>query len=588
MVKRLLSYLMATGLLWFAPSLENHTTAMANSLTSAGFASPETWMLDAINPSLKKIPFPGGRGIDQLVLYDYRSARPRTETNEFGYEVTIVNGRVDHAEGSNSLIPKKGKGYVLSAHGKASRWLLQHAQLGADVSLNEAQHLIHIRTGVHQSEYQLRALLNDLRGVFMPLEKTQTRLLLLQASRLNDAELEQLGTPRITEQLKQLQQKAWQRLGAFKHPAMYAVWLRPEARSRSEIQATLDDLQRAGINTIFMETFVHGQTIYPSTVFEQFGIENTSQYPKYALANEQEADYLQQWIEECHKRKMQYHAWLQLFYVGHSRVTGGAGPILEAKPQWANRMAQYANMAQPQPSVVEQGYYFMDPANPEVRSFHLALVTDLVRRYAVDGVQIDYIRYPASPSPNTGMGQYWGYTPLAREQFKLNYGIDPLKLTPDQPQWKQWLNYKASNVSETVQRIAELLNEEEQRQQRPIPLSADIFPDHKKSMASKQQDWPLWIQEQWLDFICPMTLATTPQSVAEAIKEMRLAGKNPQFPVVAGVFSPFYGSDTHALYLQLNMAQRKGANGFSVFTAANLKPEMKDYMSLWASGLKSD
>ncbi|MFM7389417.1 MAG: glycoside hydrolase family 10 protein [Vampirovibrionales bacterium] len=561
-------------------------TPLLASAASEAVAPFYNYPLSAVNPSLKKVPFPGGRGTDQLVLYDARSQRPRTETNEFGYEVTVMNGRVNHAEGSNSVIPPKGKGFVLSGHGKASRWLLQHASLGADIVVDEVHQQVSARQGAHLKEYQLRALLNDLRYVLMPVEKTKARLLLMQASRLDDATLQREANPRIEEQLQSLQQRAWQSLGSFRRPNMHAVWLRPEARNRREIANTLDDLKKSGINTVFVETFVHGHTIYPSNVFETYGIENNQQYPKYVLGNEATADYLQLWLEEAHKRGMQYHAWLQLFYVGHTRIHGDEGPILRAKPHWANRMLQYSNQAKPQPSIVEQGYYFLDPANPEVRAFHTALVQDLVSRYPVDGIQLDYIRYPASPSGATGMGQYWGYTPIALEQFRLNTGINALSLTPESSQWATWLRYKANMVNNTVETLVNTARTTAEEQGRSIAISADIFPDHKKSYAGKQQEWPLWIQQGWLDFICPMTLATTPQSVAEAVKEMRQAGKRSNFPVVAGVFSPFYGSDAHALYLQLAMAQRRGANGFAIFTAANLTPTMREQLSLWQEGFE--
>ena len=40
------------------------------------------------------------------------------------------------------------------------------------------------------------------------------------------------------------------------------------------------------------------------------------------------------------------------------------------------------------------GEWFLDPGNPEVRSYLTDLVSEVVSKYDVDGIHLDYVRYP--------------------------------------------------------------------------------------------------------------------------------------------------------------------------------------------------
>src|SRR5690606_18644407 len=61
----------------------------------------------------------------------------------------------------------------------------------------------------------------------------------------------------------------------------------------------------------------------------------------------------------------------------------------------------------------------LDPGVPEVRDYVVAVVEELVREYDVDGIHLDYVRYP---SPD------YGYHPRARAAFEELVGVDPLWL----------------------------------------------------------------------------------------------------------------------------------------------------------------
>ncbi|WP_217428872.1 hypothetical protein, partial [Micromonospora maritima] len=103
-----------------------------------------TTTIDATDPTATTNPggvdpakgecFPGCRGAEQLVRYTADGGRDRTGTNDFGYEVTVRDGRVVARQGGDSAVPAGG--YVLSGHGSRGSWLEGNAPLGARVTVD--------------------------------------------------------------------------------------------------------------------------------------------------------------------------------------------------------------------------------------------------------------------------------------------------------------------------------------------------------------------------------------------------------------------------------------------------------------------
>ena len=74
-----------------------------------------------------------GRGTDQLIAY----TRGRTGTNQYGWEVCIVDGVAtsDAIYGNGNIWVGEGT-YVLSGHGEAGRWLYGHVKKGTHVDVD--------------------------------------------------------------------------------------------------------------------------------------------------------------------------------------------------------------------------------------------------------------------------------------------------------------------------------------------------------------------------------------------------------------------------------------------------------------------
>ena len=146
-------------------------------------------------------------------------------------------------------------------------------------------------------------------------------------------------------------------------------------RQKTELVVILDSLQAMHINTVLLQTRVRGDVIYPSSI-EPFshvltGVSGKSPgYDPLAFA-----------VEECHKRGMQLHAWL---------VTLPLGKVEHVKRLGKNALPK----RNPAICTRYKGAWYMEPGNPATADYITALVKEIVQNYDVDGIHLDYVRYP--------------------------------------------------------------------------------------------------------------------------------------------------------------------------------------------------
>jgi uncharacterized lipoprotein YddW (UPF0748 family) len=592
MKKRLFTFVLSAWLL------------VQGSLAQAVKIPCASYPIDAVNPTATSNPagaaFPGFRGLNQLVIYTSKNASTRTGTNEYGVEVRVKKpfyasqGEIVQITGANT--PLHWGEYVISAHGNASRWLLTHGTLGALVQADLPHKKLTLCGNLNADALALKSLMQYAKAQGGKLEDWadyyQSEIKWAdrhkndpEAKRPTSQDLERdLWT--VTAPFREEEVEGFTDNQGVWHPEIktlvyiQGVWHRPtvEQSSDVEIKKTLVRFKAMGINTVFLETFVHGFTMYPSKVFQKYGIAPNA-YPKLGVVGNEAL--LGRWVRLAHAEGMQVHAWLQVFYVGNSNLNLPT-PILAKFPQWRNRQRQYADDPTLHPSPIEQGHWFMDPANPQVRQFLMDVVDELATSYPVDGIQIDYIRYPASlePADANFVASTWGYTPMARTTFKAKFKVDPLTLTPaDTLLWQEWETFKASQVTQWVRdlRTHQSLKWNALRASKQFPelkLSAAVFPDPKGGHGIKHQDWPLWMREGYVDFMAPMILSANEAPVCKALKLMH--DINPTIPVVPGLFAPFYKSPTLSSLKQLQSSYACGGWGFIWFQSDYLQGDLEE------------
>lgn len=525
-------------------------------------------MIDATDPTPATNPpgvdpgtgqcYPGCRGAEQLIVYTPAFGE-RTGTNDFGYEVAVVDGIVVERGGNNRAIPAGG--FVLSGHGSRGSWLSSNAVLGARVTIEGSSLTVTIdaTTYVYGAQQALGASTDAIAAaetscLDFPIKEAQgaaneAQALLEQSRAAIDAG-DTDGAVELAEQAQDAAELAGYRTAESRPVEGRVMWVRPTETTPEAINNTLDQLQTAGINIVMVETVWQGYTIFPSDVAEAYGIEK--QRPEMVGF-----DPLQVWIDGAHARGMELHPWVHTFYVGAESVGDAVGPVLTAHPEWAAVEREDVGEAGPQPSSREPGYFFIDPAIPEVREYVRSLFEEILTDYDVDGLHLDYIRYPVSEPWETAAFSYSDY---ARSAFEAEHGVDPYLLTPADALWATWTQWREAQVTTFVESVREM-----QRTVAPdVQLSAAVFPDPSDGLAKKFQNWADWVQKGYVDFLTGMSFGTSGASVARDTELMRESVGELSLLYTA-TYGPFRGSTPDVVLDQIQSVRDAGADGAALF-----------------------
>ena len=148
-------------------------------------------------------------------------------------------------------------------------------------------------------------------------------------------------------------------------------------RQKAELVDILNRLQRVHINTVILQTRVRGTVIYPSQYepWDECLTGHPGRNPGY--------DPLQFCLDECHRRGMELHAWLVCIPLGKAakQKQYGQESILRRQPTLCKTAGQEV---------------FMVPGQTGTADYIAAMCREITEKYDIDGISLDYIRYPES------------------------------------------------------------------------------------------------------------------------------------------------------------------------------------------------
>ena len=276
----------------------------------------------------------------------------------------------------------------------------------------------------------------------------------------------------------------------------------------------------------------------------------------------------------AHEAGLQVHAWMWTMPCNHP-------DILQKHPDWyaVNRLGESAHE---KPAYV--GYYkFLSPCHPEVQAFIAQRVEALGKIAELDGIHLDYIRYPdvilakgLQPKykivQDKEYPQYdYGYEKCSVEAFKAKTGIDPLSLE-DPSQNEAWRQHRYDSVTNLVnQHLVPIARKYGKT------ITAAVFPNWE----SVRQQWHRWD----LDGFLPMLYNGFYEAPISWIGEQteaalsRLKGEDNKKPVFSGLYLPDLPNE-ESLQQAVRSARSAGASGFAIFEANGMKPTHWDALKM--------
>lgn len=491
-------------------------------------------------------PFDGFRGTNQLIIYntDYESAS--TGTNPWGYEVIVDDQNQVIAVGSNdSTIPEAG--YVLSAHGDKAEWLEKYAKVNSKISINEdTQELIITLT---PQSYVDRAsfLIEDAKETLqtseenffdIPYDEISNKI--AESEAIRDTLVQLLEEKRYVElankssELEQLTDEIINLNFESRKVEHRGIWIRPLEKNATEVRRHLEQIADANLNQVYVETWWNGYTIYPS---ENPLAPHNPMYNGF--------DVLESYLEIGEELGLEIHAWVHNGFLEDNKM--------EEKPEWSMIRRDGENIWE----IDGYTWYWLNTALPDVQDFLIDLYGDMVERYSVDGLHLDYIRYP----DNYGTEIDYGYDDYTRTTFMEahNTDIDPIDLYPGDELWPEWQQFRMDTVTSFVERVVPEIKELEPS----LAVTASVYSDFYDDPEFKLQDAGNWLENNYLDNVFLMSYKFDAASVVHDVNEALALAEDRSY-VTAGL-GPQAKVSIPVITQQVVQTQAAGASGSAFF-----------------------
>ena len=187
--------------------------------------------------------------------------------------------------------------------------------------------------------------------------------------------------------------------------------------------------------------------------------------------------------------------------------------------------------------------FWLDPLNESVRTYLSSLMKELVSNYSdLSGVHFDMIRYPLASKKKEAKS--------FRNQFRLAHEVSNVD--------------KRKAVSDLVARMNRVVKSESSK----IEVSSAVISNKKKAYSHVFQDWPLWLEEGYLDTAIPMNYNVKHGAFRKNTEfaSSLFAGKK----IMMGIGAWLFKSESD-LRKQIEISLNNQVDGVTFFSYANIK-----------------
>lgn len=251
------------------------------------------------------------------------------------------------------------------------------------------------------------------------------------------------------------------------------------AQQRAAFLTILEHHKATGMNTLYIQVRSQCDAMYPSAI-EPWSADLTG---TQGNAPSTPWDPMAFMIEECHKRGIEFHAWLNPYRaVGNSNSLPGfaASHVAKQHPEW----------------LLSQGTLrVLDPGLQPVREYILSVISDIVNRYDVDGIHFDdYFYPPAAPA---------GTTPYNDD---ASFAADPRGFSVRADWRRDNVNLLIQKVYDTIKTLKPWVkfgvspSGIYRNSTNPAIGTPTSGLEHYTTLFA---DTKRWLQEGWVDYIAP-------------------------------------------------------------------------------------
>jgi uncharacterized lipoprotein YddW (UPF0748 family) len=289
------------------------------------------------------------------------------------------------------------------------------------------------------------------------------------------------------------------------------------------------ELAAAGFNIILPNMLWGGLAHYESDIL-----------PRSNVFREH-GDQIAQCVAAAKKHGLEVHVWKVNFNLSN------------APKEFVERMRAENRLIV---SASGETHTWLCPSHPANLKLELESMLEVARKYEVDGLHFDYIRYP---------GAEYCFCDGCRQRFEKESGRPVANWPKDCKSGDRREEYQDFRCRQ-ITRLVEAVHREAKQLRPTLKISAAVFRSYPGCRCDVGQDWVAWVKAGYLDFLCPMDYTPSRETFQSMVEnQLRLVeGKIPLYPGIGATATNISLSHDEVL-AQVNEARRQGAAGFTIF-----------------------
>lgn len=312
---------------------------------------------------------------------------------------------------------------------------------------------------------------------------------------------------------------------------MRGLWVtRSWMTSPERVAQVVEDAAGHGLSAVFVQVRGRGDAFYLG-----------GPDPRSPLLAGQPGGYdpLADLLDRAAQRGLEVHAWVNVNLVaGATDLPKDPNHVIRRHPEWVMVPRALAASLVPT-SPTSPGYLpaiarwteqhkaqveglYTSPIPAAAQDHLVAVVSHLVRTYPLDGVHLDYIRYPGAEFDysRAALDAFRAdllpdLSPAERTALEASARRDPLAHVSRYPE--RWLAFRQQRLTHLVGRLRAVVRD-------ALPaarLTTAVWPDGDDAIGRKMQNWPLWLETGLIDAVCPMMYTTSATTFARQLTDLR-------------------------------------------------------------------
>ncbi len=479
-----------------------------------------------------------------ITVYSGISKTPASENaleltvNENGYIISV-------SFGGNTSVPEKG--YVISAVGDKKQELSRFYKMGQRVIFREdiSAFLLFGMSDIAVGEYQARLEnglieLENAKKEFLPIDYAYAEQVCAEAkTALETAFTDPAAFALLKEKVVALASACVPSLLVQDR----AAWVVHYETDLEDVKHIVEYAHSLGINRLILSPYRDSYALYYTEV------EHLTRHP------ELQADMLKAYIDECHARGMQVYFMYCCFntqnpsdvYPDEHYVNYFADKLLISK---TGRNVAY---------FYDSPSYTLNPYDEEVRAWNLEIIREVCEKYDVDGIQLDYIRFPLPTYYSADRYEDHGYNDDITAAFMKKYGVtvNPKNMPITHDLWDEWCAFRCDIVTSFAAEASELVKKYD------LTFSCTCFSGNEDRQKYVFQDVSAWVEQGIVDEIYPMIYsADLAGHILYGDEMMSIVGGDCR--VILGV-GTYDGQTDEVIREQIEYSYKIGAAGNSIF-----------------------